>query len=311
MLGRVKEALQRKPDPLKDLWATRCRNQRRIDARVTYGSRNWRDEKFNELYQNGIQHIKGILEAHGEEITTSLVENEALENLNIVTQLEVLSLAKSEGPTLIVNALNSIPEEERKDWKDPLYRQNKFYEDFLAEVLSQRDGEDFERVMKIVKGGDPLIGHRWEWILDLCRQRGSKFMTEALKIIPPYQISSEKIDQRLKLEERLLENEETPVERRVTFKGYVQGVGFRGRCQDSAEEWGITTGWARNEVDGTVTLVLQGEPSRLSLIKEELEKPKSRQAVLVSEKPLEEAEEILGRFEIRVAEGAEYVGGLL
>jgi len=310
MLDRFREALQRKPDHLGGLWATRCRDQRRIDAQRTPTSRGWQNERFNELCQNGIQCIKEILKAHGEEITTSLIENEALEDLNIVTQLEVLSLAQSESPLLIINALNSIPEEERKDWRDALYRQNKFYEDFLAEVLSQRDKEDFERVVKKVKEGDPLIGHRWKWILDLCRQRGSKFMTEALNIIPPYQISSKKIDQRLKLEKRLLENEETPVERRVTFRGYVQDTGFRGRCQDSAEEWGITTGWVRNEQDGTVTLVVQGEPSRLDLIIEELEKPKSRQAQLVSEKPLEEVKEILEEFEIRFAEGAVDIAGL-
>lgn len=44
---------------------------------------------------------------------------------------------------------------------------------------------------------------------------------------------------------------------RITFRGRVQGVGFRFRAQQAAMEHGVT-GWVRNEYDGTVTMEAQG-----------------------------------------------------
>ncbi len=43
----------------------------------------------------------------------------------------------------------------------------------------------------------------------------------------------------------------------ITFKGRVQGVGFRFRAQHAAMEFGVT-GWVRNEYDGTVSMEAQG-----------------------------------------------------
>ncbi len=43
----------------------------------------------------------------------------------------------------------------------------------------------------------------------------------------------------------------------ITFRGRVQGVGFRYRAQHAAQEYGVT-GWVRNEYDGTVSMEAQG-----------------------------------------------------
>lgn len=43
----------------------------------------------------------------------------------------------------------------------------------------------------------------------------------------------------------------------ISFKGRVQGVGFRFRCQMAAEDLGLT-GWVRNEYDGSVSAEVQG-----------------------------------------------------
>lgn len=44
----------------------------------------------------------------------------------------------------------------------------------------------------------------------------------------------------------------------VSFRGMVQGVGFRATARDFARGFPIT-GWVRNEPDGSVTLVAEGD----------------------------------------------------
>ena len=47
------------------------------------------------------------------------------------------------------------------------------------------------------------------------------------------------------------------IRKRISFRGWVQGVGFRWRARQAANLYGCT-GWAENEWDGSVTLELQG-----------------------------------------------------
>lgn len=49
------------------------------------------------------------------------------------------------------------------------------------------------------------------------------------------------------------------VRRRVTVHGYVQGVGFRYALERRADPLGVA-GWARNNADGTLEAVFEGEP---------------------------------------------------
>jgi acylphosphatase len=53
-------------------------------------------------------------------------------------------------------------------------------------------------------------------------------------------------------------NEEV-VARRVVVHGRVQGVFFRDSCRREAEGLEVT-GWVRNEPDGTVGALFEGEP---------------------------------------------------
>jgi acylphosphatase len=48
----------------------------------------------------------------------------------------------------------------------------------------------------------------------------------------------------------------------VRIAGRVQGVGFRYSLQQRARSLGIA-GWVRNEPDGSVTAVFEGQPDRV------------------------------------------------
>jgi acylphosphatase len=48
------------------------------------------------------------------------------------------------------------------------------------------------------------------------------------------------------------------IRRHVTVTGRVQGVWYRQSCQQSAHDAGVT-GWVRNNEDGTVEAVLEGD----------------------------------------------------
>nr|WP_158865123.1 acylphosphatase [Leifsonia sp. AG29] len=49
------------------------------------------------------------------------------------------------------------------------------------------------------------------------------------------------------------------IRKRVIVTGRVQGVGFRWGAREAAERFGVA-GWARNRLDGTVEVEVEGEP---------------------------------------------------
>ena len=55
------------------------------------------------------------------------------------------------------------------------------------------------------------------------------------------------------------------VRKHIVFHGYVQGVGFRYRARHAANLYGCT-GWVRNEWDGSVSMEIQGEESKIDQV---------------------------------------------
>ena len=53
------------------------------------------------------------------------------------------------------------------------------------------------------------------------------------------------------------------VRKRIVVSGRVQGVGFRYTASHAAQMLGLT-GWVRNDLEGTVTMELQGEEELIS-----------------------------------------------
>lgn len=59
------------------------------------------------------------------------------------------------------------------------------------------------------------------------------------------------------------------IRRRYRFVGRVQGVGFRATARDAARALPVA-GWVRNEPDGTVTLLAEGNPEDLDRLLDEI-----------------------------------------
>jgi len=52
------------------------------------------------------------------------------------------------------------------------------------------------------------------------------------------------------------------IRRTIRFTGRVQGVGFRATTQHLARSFAVT-GWVRNEADGSVLCVAEGDPEEI------------------------------------------------
>ena len=55
------------------------------------------------------------------------------------------------------------------------------------------------------------------------------------------------------------------IRKHIRFWGRVQGVGFRYRAYHAANAVG-TTGWVRNEYDGSVTMEIQGTEEQIDQV---------------------------------------------
>ena len=59
--------------------------------------------------------------------------------------------------------------------------------------------------------------------------------------------------------------EDMVIRRRISFYGWVQGVGFRYRAWKAAELYSCT-GWVRNERNGSVTMEIQGTEEQIDQV---------------------------------------------
>jgi acylphosphatase len=74
-----------------------------------------------------------------------------------------------------------------------------------------------------------------------------------------------------------------PVRKRLVVHGRVQGVFFRDTARRLAEQRGVA-GWARNLPDGTVEVVLEGDPTAVDeLVRYAREGPRGAQVERVDE----------------------------
>ena len=60
------------------------------------------------------------------------------------------------------------------------------------------------------------------------------------------------------------------VRKHIIFTGRVQGVGFRWRARQAAGLYGCT-GWCRNDLDGSVTMEIQGTEEAIDKVIQSIE----------------------------------------
>ena len=83
----------------------------------------------------------------------------------------------------------------------------------------------------------------------------------------------------------------------VIITGRVQGVWFRKYTQNKARELGLT-GWVRNETNGTVSLIAEGDDELLKKLTKWLQRGSPGAKVNTVNVNWEEAQETLKTFEI-------------
>jgi len=83
----------------------------------------------------------------------------------------------------------------------------------------------------------------------------------------------------------------------VIITGRVQGVWFRKYTQNKARELGLT-GWVRNETNGTVSLIAEGDDELLKKLIKWLQRGSPGAKVNTVNVNWEEAQETLKTFEI-------------
>lgn len=135
-------------------------------------------------------------------------------------------------------------------------------------VSAQEQNKD-RRCSYLMVVAKALISSDLGFIIGLAKEKGPNYVLNALKLIPPKQVSARNFEQRLAIEKRLRGRPEQKIERVIRVTGDIQGVGFREFCKKRAFTWGITSGFARNEPDDSVTILVQGYPSILDTFLEE------------------------------------------
>ena len=85
---------------------------------------------------------------------------------------------------------------------------------------------------------------------------------------------------------------------RVTISGVVQGVGYRYFCCRRADQFGIG-GWVKNQPDGSVQVLAQGDTESLEQFIIELRKGPSGALVHEVKVQFEETTTMFDTFEVR------------
>ena len=87
------------------------------------------------------------------------------------------------------------------------------------------------------------------------------------------------------------------IRRRITFYGWVQGVGFRWRARSAADRYGCTS-WVHNDYDGSVTMEIQGPEEAIDSVILAIEKGRYIRIVNMDSRRLDPVEDEYG-FRVR------------
>lgn len=242
-------------------WRERCGKHRRTHKE------DWGTAFYPEWMNCGEEKITELLQQHGEERVSRILD--CIEGLSLTTQLYLLRPGQTEDIPHLIAALETVypPEERGKrkyDYDHYLQRDHLYQIEEAILRLKFPDQDITGFVASLPSLSDPGLE-----AMALAREKSPDYMLAAFEFIPPEQVSRRTFEKRLEIEQAAREEGEQKAERVIRVTGGVQDVGFRGFCRKRAFFWGITEGFARNEFDGSVTVLIQGYPSILEAYSEE------------------------------------------
>lgn len=242
-------------------WRERCGKHRQAHRE------SWGTAFYSDWMKRGEEEITELLQQLGEETVSRILD--CIEGLSLTTQLYLLRFGQTEDTSYLVTALETVypPEERgiRKYEYDHYLQRDHLYQIEELILRSKFPDQDVDGFISSL----PSPSESGMEALALAREKGPGFMLAAFEFIPPEQVSRRNFEKRLEVEKSAREKGEQKVERIIRVTGGIQDVGFREFCRKRAFFWGITGGFARNEFDGSVTILLQGYPSILEAYSEE------------------------------------------
>jgi len=250
-------------------WLARCREHRQAHKE------DWGTAFYSEWRTDGEEKIARLLQQHGEETTSRILGY--IEGLSLTTQLHLLRLGQTEDIHHLTAALEVVYPSEKRGMRkyeyDHYLQEDHLYQIEEAILRLKFPNQNIAGFVALLpppkKARSRFSSSPGMEAMELAREKGPDYMLAALEFIPPKQVSRRNFEQRLEIEKMAREQGEQKTERVIRFTGYIQDVGFRGFCQERALIWGITEGFARNEFDGSVTVLIQGCPSILEAYSEE------------------------------------------
>lgn len=242
-------------------WRERCGKHRQAHKE------DWGTAFYPDWMNRGEERITELLQQHGEERVSRILD--CIEGLSLTTQLHLLRLCQTEDAPHLIAALETVypPEERgRREYKYDHYLQRDHLYQIEEAILRLKfpDQDIAGFVASLPSPSGPGLE-----AMALAREKGPDYILAAFEFIPPEQVSRRNFKKRLEIEKKAREEGEQKAERVIRVTGGVQDVGFRGFCRKRAFFWGITEGFARNEFDGSVTVLIQGCPSILEAYSEE------------------------------------------
>jgi acylphosphatase len=281
MFRRRKEGSGTGQKDIDGPWKKRCGAYKKLDARVNPGGdKSHRERDSEAAKKEGLRTLQSISSTHGPDITRDLLTELEGRGLALDTQVFILRLCQTENLSRVINALKTLPKTPKENLERPLGLQWDRYQNVLESVLSQKEGQEtfdqfLERINEAKPPSERKAGWASQWIniLRLSLKHGLPLMSEALDYIPLSQISPLNFEERLMIEREIAETGEGLTEREYACSPgpskSIQGVGFRGHCQGIAIIWGLT-GYARNNPNETVAVLVQGDSRRIDGFRETL-----------------------------------------
>lgn len=310
----VTETLNESPiDSFQVQWDERVTVLKEEQAKPTYRYGNYYDGFYERCRETGRAIIQEIWQRHSGETLAQILAG--IQNLNLKTQIELLKITATDDVNYLIAALNSLAlpdEQEDKRQNKDNWLQEVSYRRLVNHMLRQKfpdqDPTSFEAKLPVLNG---LIHWEPTSVMTIALARGPQRMVDIFEFISPEELSSSNFEKRLELEKKARGSGSRPVEKTIICKGQIQDVGFRSFCSSIARVWGVT-GFARNESDGSVTVVLQEYPEILDAYEQDFQEESKNwenqpSVAVIREVEIEEGGRITGFHSLYVGQTMESV----